>query len=286
MTRFITPPDQARRMWRVLVCALVLCAALPLAARAADRARLEAFLNVTGFDVALESIRLTASAAPQMIGVDPGVFGSDWTRLTKEVFDTEVMHGLALDILEQTLADDLLVHAADFYASELGQRLVVAENASHMMEDDGIKQAEGRALVAEMVAEGAERLELLKRMNRAIDSAGNSARALQQIQLRFLLAASAAGVITLKMEPEDLEALMKEQEGALRRSLQEAGLAASAYTYRAFSDDEIRAYAEALEHPKMRQVYELMNAVQYELMANRFERLAARMATLHPGQEL
>jgi len=36
----------------------------------------------------------------------------------------------------------------------------------------------------------------------------------------------------------------------------------------------------------MARVYELMNAVQYEIMANRFEVLAARMAELQPAQEL
>ena len=36
----------------------------------------------------------------------------------------------------------------------------------------------------------------------------------------------------------------------------------------------------------MQRVYELMNAIQYEIMANRFEVLAARMAEMHPGQEL
>ena len=46
------------------------------------------------------------------------------------------------------------------------------------------------------------------------------------------------------------------------------------------------AYAEALEHPKMRKVYELMNAVQYEIMANRFEAVAARLADMQPSQDL
>jgi hypothetical protein len=36
----------------------------------------------------------------------------------------------------------------------------------------------------------------------------------------------------------------------------------------------------------MARVYELMNAVQYEIMANRFEVLAARMRGLTPAQEL
>jgi len=42
----------------------------------------------------------------------------------------------------------------------------------------------------------------------------------------------------------------------------------------------------ALEHPDMKLVYELLNAVQYEIMANRFEVLATRMADLHPPQDI
>ena len=36
----------------------------------------------------------------------------------------------------------------------------------------------------------------------------------------------------------------------------------------------------------MRKVYELMNAVQYEVMANRFEALAAEMKRLQPSTDL
>ena len=52
------------------------------------------------------------------------------------------------------------------------------------------------------------------------------------------------------------------------------------------TEAELLDYAKALEHPEMQRVYELMNAVQYEIMANRFEILAGRMAGMAPGQEL
>jgi hypothetical protein len=268
------------------VAALIVAAVTALSAQAADRARLEAFLNVTGFDIALESIKLSAVSAPEMLGLDTDAFGDDWTRLADDIFETETLHGMALDILEQTLSDDLLAHAAEFYASDLGQRLVVAENASHMMEDDAAKTAQGEAIVAQLVADGSDRLNSLNRMNAAVDTAGNGVRALQEIQLRFLIAAEAAGVIELRMDIEDLRGMMQQQEGELRRAMQSSGLSGAAYTYRDFSDADVLAYAMALEHPDMKLVYELMNAVQYEIMANRFEKLAARMAELHPGTEL
>ncbi|MCW9042869.1 MAG: DUF2059 domain-containing protein [Pseudopelagicola sp.] len=266
-----------------LALGLVLLSAAP--GRAADRANIEAFLATTGFDVAIDSIALSAENAPVMLGLDASDFGHEWKRVSEDVFDPALMRGRAMDILEETLEEDLLAHAAGFYASDLGQALVLAENNAHM-EEDAHKRAAGEALVSEMVAEGGTRLNLLKRMNHAIDPNDVGPRAAQEIQIRFLLAASYAGVIALRVDEQGLRAAMKEGEAALRRDMAASALVSAAYTYRDFSDQEIETYAEALEDPQMQTVYELMNAVHYEIMMNRFEALAQRMGALSPGQEL
>lgn len=273
-------------IWAVFACIAVITTSLAVPSRAQADDRLEAFLEVTGFDVALESIRLSAETAPQMIGFQAEDFGSEWARLVDEVFDTDLMHDMAKDILGQTLEDDLLTHAVEFYASDLGQRLVVAENASHMKEDDALKRESGEQIVAGLVRLGAPRLEELKRLNAAVGSEDSSVRAIQEVQVRFLMAAAGAGVIDLPMDEEDLREMLKTQEGDLRLSLQASGLASSAYTYQAFSDDEVSAYADALEDSQMQQVYALMNAVQFEIMANRYEALADEMSRLRPSQDL
>ncbi|WP_291726642.1 DUF2059 domain-containing protein [Leisingera sp. F5] len=268
----------------ILLCFAV--AGMPQTGLAADRDRVEAFLEVTGFDVALDSIALSASSAPDMLGLDAGAFGSQWTELSEDVFDTAAMRGLALEILESTLDDETLDHAAAFYASDLGQRLVRAENASHKVEDDAVKQLAGNRIVSDLVKAGSTRVAMYQRMGTAIDAAGAGVKALQQIQFRFLMAAAAAGVIKLELDADGLRALMKAQEGELRLSLQASSLAASAYTYQEFSDAEVEAYVMALEEAPMQRVYELLNAVQYEITANRFEELAHRMAELTPGQDI
>ena len=270
-----------------LLCLLMAALSLPAPpTHAGDRDRIEAFLEVTGFDVALDSIAFSAGAAPRFLGLEPDAFGADWERLTDEVFDTGVMRVIALDILEKTLDDEALNHAAGFYASELGQRLVEAENLSHMIKDDEIKTAQGLSLIEDMQQEGSDRLTQLRRMNAAIDATNASLRALQEVQVRFLMAASAAGVIELRVDIDEMRARMKQQEGRWRQILEQSGLAGSAFTYRDFSDADVTAYADALEEPLMRRVYELLNAVQYEIMANRFEILASRMADLHPEQDI
>lgn len=256
------------------------------AAHAADQARVDAFLKVTGFDVALESIRLSADSAPQMLGIDAQAFGSEWSRLVREVFDTDVMLQMGSDILSQTLSDDALDHAAAFYATDLGQRLVAAENASHMKEDDDAKSEAGVAILEGLQRLGSPRIEILQRLNDASDVEDSSIRAIQEVQIRFLMAAANAGVIKLQMDEPDLREVLRGQEAELRTSIIQNALAGSAYTYQAFSDDEVLEYAEALENPKMQEVYALMNAVQYEIMANRYEAVAQRLGGMQPSQDL
>ncbi len=260
--------------------------AFSTSAKAADQTRLEAFLEVTGFDVALDSIRLSADSAPQMLGMQADDFGSEWSRLVGDVFSTGVMHDMALDILGNTLSDDLLTHAADFYASDLGQRLVAVENKSHMVEEDGLKSETGTEIIAGLVRIGSPRVEILNKLNEATDVEDTSIKAIQEVQIRFLMAAAAAGVIELQMEEPDLREAMRNQQDELRTSIKANALASSAYTYQAFSDDEVATYAEVLENPKMQEVYALMNAVQYEIMANRFEAVAERLSRMQPSQDL
>ncbi|SHK40994.1 hypothetical protein SAMN05444000_12816 [Shimia gijangensis] len=253
--------------------------------RAADRSAVEAFLKVTGFDVAIDSIALSAESAPEMLGLDAGDFGAEWRFVSKQVFDPEVMQERATKILVETLEDSYLAHAAEFYASDLGLRLVEAENVSHF-EDDTVKYDTGREIVAEMVKDGSERIELLRRMNHAIDPNDIGPQAVQEIQIRFILAASYAGVIDLKIDEDGLRAALAENENAMRLEMEASSLANSAYTYREFSDAEVLAYTEALEHPDMQVVYELMNAVHFEVMMNRFQLLATKMGNMQPQQDL
>jgi hypothetical protein len=262
---------------------VLLVATWPASGRATERGLIGAFLEVTGFDVALDSIALSAADAPLILGIDSGAFGSEWTRATRDVFDTGDMREMAMSILENTLDEDALRHAVDFYASDLGQRLVAAENASHMMDDDAARQDQGAAALA---AGGEARQALLDRLNQAVDASGSGVRALQEIQFRFLLAAAAAGVVELRADPDELRAMMKRDEPQLARALRQSALINAAFTYRDFSDADLEAYATALEEPQMQLVYQLLNAVQHEITANRFEALAVRMAQLRPGEEL
>ncbi|MBE1294881.1 MAG: DUF2059 domain-containing protein [Rhodobacteraceae bacterium] len=257
-----------------------------VAASAADRSRVAMFLEVTGFDVALDSIALSAGSAPQMLGLEAQDFGQQWTRMSEQVFDRSKMREQALDILEETLDDKALEHAQAFYASALGQRLVAAENAAHKVEDDEVKQLAGQRIISDLVRAGSDRIALFQRMNAAIDAADAGVRAVQQIQFRFIMAASAAGGIDLQLDADGLRAWQDQQAASLRMNLKASAIATSAYTYQGFSDEEVLSYVRALETPLMQEVYELLNAVQYEITADRYEQLAYRMKELGQSEDI
>ncbi len=277
--------------WLVAFMGLVFLVftAVPDPARAAERADVERFLKITGFDVALESIALGAQNAPEMLGQDPGDFGIMWNRVVEDVMQPAEIIETATGMLEHTLDQTLLDHALGFYGSDLGQVVVTAENASHMEPEDGGKDEAGQAIIAALVragAEGRDRLDYIRRMNNAVDSDGLSLRAVQEIQIRFLLTAAAHGVISLQMDEKDMRAFFQQQEAQMRASIMANAMASAAYTYQTLSDDELRQYTEALEAPDMQEVYRLMNAIHYEITAQRYEVLAARMAGLRPSEEL
>lgn len=256
-----------------------------LPAVSADREKLEVFMEVTGFDVALEGLRVSAHDAPAMLGMDANDFGLSWTKLADEIFEPEGLKNDALDILEDALQPSVLEHAAAFYASPLGQRLVTAENESHLT-DDALKRDKGKELAAELMQRGSPQPQYFLDMSDHIGSIDTGIRQFREVQVRFLMSAMAAGIIEAEMSEEDLRQVLSQQDEEIRAAVLENMIAANAYTYRDFSDESIREYSEALATPEMMALYELMNAVQYTLMADRYEILASRMAELHPGQEL
>ena len=131
----------------VLGILVFMLASMPLCA--AERTQIVEFMQVTGFDVSLESLRVSARDAPTMLGLDADDFGLSWTRLADRLFEPEALKRDALEILQQALQDDVLEHAAAFYGSELGQRLVVAENESHFLDSatGARKESFGRGLM-------------------------------------------------------------------------------------------------------------------------------------------
>lgn len=270
---------------RKILVAISLLFLMVMPVKAADRTKIAQFMAVTGFDVALESMRLSARDAPNMLGLDEDDFGLSWSRLADRIFEPEALKNDALEILDNALTDDVLAHATQFYGSKLGQRLVTAENESHGLEFED-REAEGARLAQALSARGSPQPQYFLDMAESIGYVGATIKAYREVQVRFLMAASLAGLIDQRFDEVDLRAMLAQQDDEVRRAMAENLIFANAFTYRDFTDSEIEIYRDALAMPQMMEVYELMNAIHFTIMADRFERMALEMVNLTPTQEL
>ena len=270
---------------RKILVAISLLFLMVMPVKAADRTKIAQFMAVTGFDVALESMRLSARDAPNMLGLDEDDFGLSWSRLADRIFEPEALKNDALEILDNALTDDVLAHATQFYGSKLGQRLVTAENESHGLEFED-REAEGARLAQALSARGSPQPQYFLDMAESIGYVGATIKAYREVQVRFLMAASLAGLIDQRFDEVDLRAMLAQQDDEVRRAMAENLIVANAFTYRDFTDSEIEIYRDALAMPQMMEVYELMNAIHFTIMADRFERMALEMVNLTPTQEL
>lgn len=267
----------------VLTTLMVL--SMAISAWADEDTEIRAFLEVTGFDVAIASIQQGAINGPALTGEDPGQFGRQWQTLAQEVFNPDEMVDEAVAMIAAIMPSDLLAHGADFYGSSLGQRLVAVENESHVADDDA-RYGEGEELVRALLEDQSIRVSLFREMSKAIGSTETAIRSIVEIQVRYLMAANAAGANDFDISEEDLRLMLMEQAGQMRQSIEVNSLISNAYTYQSLSDEDLIDYLSALQDPRMGQVYEILNAIQYEIMASRYETLASRLDELTPEQEL
>ena len=262
---------------------LIISAVVP--SSAADRNAIETFMKVTGFDVSLESMRISASDAPAMLGLDAADFGVSWKRIADELFEPESLKNDAVGILQQALSENVLVHASEFYASELGIRLVKAENLSHF-EDSDQKKIDGELILAELVDRSSPQPQYFREMADSIGALESGIRSFREVQVRFIMAAMAAGLIDRQIDEADLRSMLAQQDAEIKTNMLQSLIIANSYTYRNFTDLEIAQYRDALATDEMKEVYELMNAIHFALMADRYEQMALKMVKLHPLQEL
>lgn len=252
---------------------------------AAERAQYRDFLEITGFDVAITSLQKDAMEGPGMSGQEADAFGRQYAALAEQVFDPEIMIERAIDMMAAVMPDELVRHGAEFYASDLGKRLVAVENTSHLAPARD-RAGQGEAIVTDLLQTNPDRLDDFQAMMDAIGGVDTTVRAITEVQIRYLLAAMAAGTLDLGYSEDELRDMIDRQVPAMKEEMGRNAIISAAYTYRELSDADIAAYRAALEAPQMRQVYEALNAIQYQVMAERYEVLAKRLIALAPQTEL
>ena len=113
-------------------------------------------------------------------------------------------------------------------------------------------------LAAGLTARSSPQPQYFLDMAESIGSVGASIKSYREVQVRFLMAAMAAGLIEQRFDEEPrfgrcwLNKMMRPA-----RVLSNNLITSNAYTYRDFTDVEVEAYRDALATIKMMEVYAL-----------------------------
>lgn len=273
------------RMSRVAaVCVLSM---VPFSAFAASEEKVNEFLNVTGFDVAIDSLPSSADNAPTMLGLEKSDFGPGFEAGAQRAFDLSVMRPKAVEMILENLSDEEIEHAIAFYSSELGRRLVVSENASHVEDDVSARQGRGGMILAQMgPEEQEERVDVLKVLAEASVTMEESLTNQAGAQFRFLVAADYEDLYTLALPEGMMYNLLLATMLEMKNDILMDAVVSSAATYEDFSNEELATYTAALQEEDMQSVYEVMDNVYFELLGDGFEKLAREMAQLGVSEEL
>jgi hypothetical protein len=100
------------------------------------------------------------------------------------------------------------------------------------------------------------------------------------------MAAAAAGALPQGPDEAELRAILTAQIEESADETAYYSLVSNAWTYREISTPDLEAYLAALRSPAMQQVYEILNATQFQVMIERYEMLGARLSELSPQQDL
>lgn len=268
----------------VAVCVLSL---LPFSAFAASEEKVNEFLSVTGFDVAIDTLPSSAKGGPAILGLETRDFGPGFELAASRAFDLSTLRGEAIQKISEGLSEEEIEHAIDFYDSPLGRRLVKAENISHFDEDSAARQIRGRIILAGMDADAQEeRMNVLNVLAQASVTMEESLRSQTGAQFRFLVAADYEGLHSLSLPEDMMYGLLLSSMLDMKDEILMDAVVSSAVTYESFSNEELVSYTKALQKEDMQSVYEVMDDVYFDLLGDSFVRLAEEMAKLGVSQEL
>ncbi len=93
-----------------------------------------------------------------------------------------------------------------------------------------------------LAADDPDRLKQLSRLSLATGSADTSIRAIIEVQVRYLMAASHAGIIRLRVDETDLRLMLQSQIDPMRAEVEKGGAVRSAaWAYRDISTEDLKA---------------------------------------------
>ncbi len=230
---------------RAVILAATLAIALPFQAFA-DAARVDRLIEATRLTDVLGVMRAEGLSYAEGLEADlfPGQGGRAWMGEADRIHALDRSIADMRGALEGSLVEDTIDPAIDFFASELGQKIVAAEiSAREAMLDDDV-DAIASEVLAEKLAENDPRIDMLRRFIEVNDLIESNVVGGLNSNLAFYRGLVDGGAFEGDITETQMLAEVWEQEAELRVSSEEWLLSYLGLAYSALSDAELEAYID------------------------------------------
>jgi len=270
---------------RGLVFLLLLCVWMSPAAAAGDRER--ALFAAVGLEDLLEIMREEGRGHAADLGeefLDGGAGG--WHALSERIYAPGRLRQLFAGAFAGRMSEDELAAAGAFFNSDLGRRVVELELAARRaLLDPDIEQA-SRDNLAEMAADAAPRLALVRRFVEVNDLVESNVVGTMNAQFAFLMGLGSTPGPAGAMDETRALAEVWSQEDSIRRETRDWLLAYLAMAYQPLSDAELESYIAFSGTAAGRAYNRAIFAAFDEMFTDVSWRLGAGLAQLMEGERL
>lgn len=274
---------------RSILMALVMAIAASfggVAALAASSTSTETLLKLLGYDAFVAGVAETISDADNDIaGSDVG-FGIAWNQAATQVFSpTEMLNEILLE-LEGDLEPSEIEAATAFLKSDLGVLVTQMEVEAQAPGRSGQVQEEGAAILAQLIADKAPRLDKYTEMIEAFSSIDSSVAGAMNISFAIYSGMTQSGKMPFEMSEAEILGAIASQENAVRAQVRDNIYLTTAYTYRDLPDADLEEYIAFLTSKTGRALYGAVNLATENVLARRARLFGGKLMDLQGIREL
>jgi len=265
------------------LCCVIVLFALPAHAGAGAARNL---LLAMGFDTYLDSTSASFQAADNPLAADDDAMRRAWVDAAAQVFDPDrMMTDIAADLSEGLGEDDIAL-LMDFYSGGLGARVTELEVAAQNPANSDRADAQGREILAQLIAAEDPRLDAYQRMSDALGAIDTGAATAMNLSFALLNGIASSGKLPYELSEQQILAIVMGQQDQIRATIQQELFVSFAYTYRDLTDAELEDYTAFLTSDVGRSLYRMLNSATEMVLQDRAHAFGARFMELQSAQSL
>ncbi len=253
---------------------------------AANGSATATLLKLLGYDAFVESFAIALGESNKQLELGDDRLALAWELAARETFPSDKMLEEIVSAVAVGLDADHVKAATVFLSSELGMLVTRMEVEAQRPDQSDRVDAEGAAILADLIERDAPRLDAYTRVIEALGAIDSQLAAAMNLNYAIYAGMFQSGSLPYHLSEGEILELVTSQQDMLRSHIHDKIYTMFAYTYRDLSDAELSQYIDFLTSKAGSAVYGAIQLATQEVLSKRARRFGNRLMELQNVQEL